>query len=212
MDTLAATLLMISGIFLILLVLVQRGRGGGLAGAFGGMGGQSAFGTKAGDVFTKITVIVAIVWVLLAGGSILAFRASTGGYNPPEAPPENPAASADPSGTGDDSDVDMPPTFDTGANTNKEDPSGDPKPSADADPTAPADKLEKPADAPDDNKPATDDPPADDDGKAAEKPADAPTTPEQPTEDKPGNEPAPAEKKDAEKPADPPADENNKDK
>jgi len=46
-------------------VLIQRGRGGGLAGAFGGMGGQSAFGTKAGDVFTRITVIAATCWILL---------------------------------------------------------------------------------------------------------------------------------------------------
>ena len=46
-------------LFLILLVLIQRGRGGGLAGAFGGMGGQSAFGTKAGDLFTRITIVVA---------------------------------------------------------------------------------------------------------------------------------------------------------
>src|SRR6185295_15006813 len=51
-------------IFLILVILVQRGRGGGLTGALGGMGGQSAFGTKAGDLFTKITIGVAIVWVL----------------------------------------------------------------------------------------------------------------------------------------------------
>ncbi len=52
-------------IFLIMLVLVQRGRGGGLAGAFGGMGGQSAFGAKAGDVFTRVTIGVATVWILL---------------------------------------------------------------------------------------------------------------------------------------------------
>ena len=58
-------LLVLSSLFLILLVLVQRGRGGGLAGALGGMGGQSAFGTKAGDVFTKITVGVAAFWICL---------------------------------------------------------------------------------------------------------------------------------------------------
>jgi preprotein translocase subunit SecG len=57
--------LVLTSLFLILLVLVQRGRGGGLAGALGGMGGQSAFGTKAGDVFTRITVAVAAVWILL---------------------------------------------------------------------------------------------------------------------------------------------------
>ena len=49
-------------LFLILLVLVQRGKGGGLTGALGGPGGQSAFGSKAGDTFTVITVIVASIW------------------------------------------------------------------------------------------------------------------------------------------------------
>ena len=53
-------------LFLILIVLLQRGRGGGLAGAFGGAGGSSALGTRAGDVFTKITVGLALVWILLA--------------------------------------------------------------------------------------------------------------------------------------------------
>jgi preprotein translocase subunit SecG len=57
-------------IFLILVILVQRGRGGGLTGALGGMGGQSAFGTKAGDLFTRITIVVAAIWVLLAMASI----------------------------------------------------------------------------------------------------------------------------------------------
>jgi preprotein translocase subunit SecG len=59
--------LLIVGILLIFVILLQRGRGGGLAGAFGGLGGQSAFGTKAGDVFTKITVVLAVIWVVIAG-------------------------------------------------------------------------------------------------------------------------------------------------
>ncbi len=49
-------------LFLILLILIQRGKGGGLTGALGGPGGQSAFGSKAGDTFTLITVVVAAVW------------------------------------------------------------------------------------------------------------------------------------------------------
>jgi preprotein translocase subunit SecG len=56
-----------TGILLIFVILLQRGRGGGLAGAFGATGGQSAFGTKAGDVFTRITIGIAVVWVALAG-------------------------------------------------------------------------------------------------------------------------------------------------
>lgn len=58
-------MLVFTALFLILLVLIQRGRGGGLAGAFGGAGGQSAFGTKAGDIFTKITIGVAGFWIIL---------------------------------------------------------------------------------------------------------------------------------------------------
>jgi len=49
-------------VFLILLILIQRGKGGGLTGALGGPGGQSAFGSKAGDTFTVITVVVASIW------------------------------------------------------------------------------------------------------------------------------------------------------
>lgn len=59
-------LLVVTSLFLICLVLIQRGRGGGLAGAFGGVGGSSAFGTKAGDVFTRVTIVAAVVWFLLA--------------------------------------------------------------------------------------------------------------------------------------------------
>jgi preprotein translocase subunit SecG len=71
-------------IFLTLLILVQRGRGGGLTGALGGMGGQSAFGTKAGDVFTRVTIVVAAVWIFLsmAAVKVLTQQASTGGLRP----------------------------------------------------------------------------------------------------------------------------------
>jgi preprotein translocase subunit SecG len=58
-------MLVFMALFLIALVLIQRGRGGGLAGAFGGAGGQSAFGTKAGDLFTRITVVAAAIWIVL---------------------------------------------------------------------------------------------------------------------------------------------------
>jgi preprotein translocase subunit SecG len=63
-------LLLVTAVFLIILVLIQRGKGGGLAGAFGGMGGQSAFGTKAGDTFTKITIGVAAFWIILCAFTV----------------------------------------------------------------------------------------------------------------------------------------------
>jgi preprotein translocase subunit SecG len=53
------------GLFLILLILIQRGKGGGLAGAFGGLGGSSPFGSRAGDTFTRITIYAACIWLFL---------------------------------------------------------------------------------------------------------------------------------------------------
>lgn len=79
-------LLFLTALFLILLVLVQRGKGGGLAGAFGGMGGQSAFGTKAGDTFTRITIGVATVWILLCVLSVRFLGSSEDRMNLGEEP------------------------------------------------------------------------------------------------------------------------------
>src|SRR6266436_5374853 len=78
--------LMLLSIFLTLVILVQRGRGGGLTGALGGMGGQSALGTKAGDLFTRITIIVAAIWVLLSMASLKVLNqySTTGGLSPGE--------------------------------------------------------------------------------------------------------------------------------
>ena len=59
-------LIVLGSLFLICIILIQRGKGGGLAGAFGGVGGSSAFGTKAGDVFTRITIGVAVGWMVTA--------------------------------------------------------------------------------------------------------------------------------------------------
>lgn len=69
MGFIFGTLLSVLAIFLILLVLVQRGRGGGLTGALGGMGGSSAFGAKAGDIFTRITIVVAGIWICVCAAA-----------------------------------------------------------------------------------------------------------------------------------------------
>jgi preprotein translocase subunit SecG len=83
------SLLALGSLFLILLVLIQRGRGGGLAGAFGGMGGYSAFGTRAGDVFTRITIVAASLWIL---GAMALTRLNSSGsklYDNPAPPPKS---------------------------------------------------------------------------------------------------------------------------
>jgi preprotein translocase subunit SecG len=81
-SVILAILLMIVSVLLMFIILLQRGRGGGLAGALGGMGGQSAFGTKAGDVFTKITIGMALAWVVLAGVTGMAMYHDSSGRFP----------------------------------------------------------------------------------------------------------------------------------
>jgi preprotein translocase subunit SecG len=71
--------LIAAAVILIILVLLQKGKGGGLAGALGGAGGQSAFGTKAGDLFTKITMVVAGVWIVLCVIAAMAAPHLAGG-------------------------------------------------------------------------------------------------------------------------------------
>ena len=68
-------LLLVIGLFMILLVLIQRGKGGGLIGALGGTGGSSPFGSRAGDQFTRLTIYVACVWLFL---TMLQVRAIQG--------------------------------------------------------------------------------------------------------------------------------------
>ncbi len=53
-------------VFMIMLVLIQKGRGGGLSSAFGGGGGNTAFGSKTGDVLTWTTSVLFGVFLLLA--------------------------------------------------------------------------------------------------------------------------------------------------
>ena len=65
-------------VVMVLVVLIQKPQGGGLAGAFGGSSagsGQTAFGTKTGDALTVFTVGVFVLFVLLAILLNLAMKA-----------------------------------------------------------------------------------------------------------------------------------------
>jgi preprotein translocase subunit SecG len=68
-------IVLLLGLFLMLLVLIQKGKGGGLSGAFGGTGGSSPFGSKSGTMFTRLTIIVAGVWALFIVFSVWNARA-----------------------------------------------------------------------------------------------------------------------------------------
>lgn len=67
---------LISCAFLVITVLLQAGKGGGLAAAFGGGGGiDSAFGAKVGGPLRKATAVFAILFMVLA--IVLAIMTST---------------------------------------------------------------------------------------------------------------------------------------
>ena len=59
-------LFILSCVVLVLCILLQKGRGGGLGAAFGGA--SSAFGTQTGDVLTGVTIILTAAFLLLAIG------------------------------------------------------------------------------------------------------------------------------------------------
>ncbi len=65
LANLLSVLIFFASLIMILLILIQRGRGGGLIGALGGAGGSSPFGSRAGDTFTRITLITAAIWMFL---------------------------------------------------------------------------------------------------------------------------------------------------
>ena len=79
---LTITLFIIVAIFLILLILIQKGRGGGLASAFGGAGGNTAFGSKTGDVLTWATSIVFGIFLLLSVTLNLLAKSQAGDTGP----------------------------------------------------------------------------------------------------------------------------------
>ena len=94
LSTFLAVLFGIVCLLLIGLVLLQKGRGGGLGAAFGGAG-SSAFGTKTGDVMTWVTIVLVGLFLLLAMGTVVAMRTApdvvtTPMFNPQGQPIDSP--------------------------------------------------------------------------------------------------------------------------
>jgi preprotein translocase subunit SecG len=61
-----AVLFVISCVSLVLIILIQKGRGGGLSGAFGGAMASGILGSKTGDFLTWVTIVLVGVFLLLA--------------------------------------------------------------------------------------------------------------------------------------------------
>jgi len=131
-------------------------------GALGGAGGQSAFGTKAGDVFTRITVGVAAFWIGLCilslnvlGQRESLFSGTLGGNAPqavaPTTPPAGPPPATDGTPPGGEQGL-VVPGQQPAPETSKPDAGKPAEPAADAAPKAPA--AEAPTDAAAPSEPA----------------------------------------------------------
>ena len=102
---LVATLYVLACFLLILVVLLQQGKGGDIANAFGGGASQAAFGARSGaTVLSRATTVLALVFVVGAivlgimgqrgPGSVLGGRSQAGAPAPSAttkpAPPPTP--------------------------------------------------------------------------------------------------------------------------
>jgi len=101
-------------ILLVGVVLLQKGRGGGIGAAFGGGASTSPFGAKTGDVFTWVTVVLAGLAILIGvvgnyvllptiateGGPGSIVPGEEGAIPPAEAPPGTTPLTPTPAPTG----------------------------------------------------------------------------------------------------------------
>ena len=75
-----AVLFVMVSVVLILVILIQKGRGGGLSGAFGGGMASGLLGSKTGDFLTWVTIGLVAVFLGLAVLMAKFFRPSVSEY------------------------------------------------------------------------------------------------------------------------------------
>ena len=68
----------ISAVLLVLVVLVQDDQGEGIGGIFGG-GSNTAFGSRSGNVLTRLTAVLAAIFLITVFGTAWVNRSPTAG-------------------------------------------------------------------------------------------------------------------------------------
>ena len=64
MSTILLAVHILAALFLVLVVLLQSGKGAAMGSAFGGAGSQAMFGSAgAGNVLTKLTTVAAVIFM-----------------------------------------------------------------------------------------------------------------------------------------------------
>jgi preprotein translocase subunit SecG len=106
MFVILLTLHLVAAALLILVVLLQSGKAGDLASAFGGATSQAAFGARgAATVLTKVTTVCAITFMLTSLGLAIYYSSESGASvmdsveTPPAVTEEVPSEGAPAEGT-----------------------------------------------------------------------------------------------------------------
>ncbi len=87
-----AVLFIFCSVALILIILIQKGRGGGLSAAFGGGMASNILGSKTGDFLTWITIVLVGIFLTLAVLMAKFYRPSISDYDVgPPVPQTQPA-------------------------------------------------------------------------------------------------------------------------
>lgn len=93
-------LLILVSLFLVMVVLMQKSKDGGIGAALGGGAAEAAFGAETGNVLSRSTIYASIIFFVLAFGLYLGriyerkHAANAGGALPTIAAPAVPAPAA----------------------------------------------------------------------------------------------------------------------
>jgi preprotein translocase subunit SecG len=109
---LVMVLFMLCSVALILVVLIQKGKGGGLSGVLGGGMASGLLGSKTGDFLTWVTIGMVGMFLLLAVIMAKFYKPSVSDYGPAPAQQQQPANQRQPQGT------EQPKPVDSGGQTN----------------------------------------------------------------------------------------------
>lgn len=94
-----AVLFVISAIALILIVLIQKGKGGGLSAAFGGGGGGGLMGSKTGDFLTWVTIVIVAMFLGLGVIMVKFYKPTVSEFGTEPAATQQPGTAEQPTAT-----------------------------------------------------------------------------------------------------------------
>jgi preprotein translocase subunit SecG len=96
-----AVLFVICCVTLILIILIQKGKGGGLSAAFAGGMASGLLGSKTGDFLTWVTIVLVVIFLTLAGLMAKFYRPpGLGDFGPGPTVPQKQPVEPEPTGGG----------------------------------------------------------------------------------------------------------------